>query len=128
MKQMTEDNFLLCAMKSYDNPSCGGMEEFKEDLNRVKYVKRLLNRYIKTGNLKERLILNHLIIFYNVFETTMATKMLFFKLSDVAHPALKTFLSYLSLMPERIEGISEQDILDSDIPIDFSVAQHLRKI
>ena len=62
MKQMTEDNFLLCAMKSYDNPSCGGMEEFKEDLNRVKYVKRLLNRYIKTENQKGKKLFGGIVI------------------------------------------------------------------
>lgn len=128
MMILTEDNFILCAMQNYDNRSCAGMEEFREDLNRIKYIKRLLNRYIKTGNLKERLLLNHLIIFYNVFETTMATRMLFFKLSDAAHPALKTLLTFLERMPERIEGVSEQDILDIDIPIDLRVAQALRKI
>ena len=126
--RLTEENFILFAMKSYDNPSCQTMDEFKDDLNKVKYIKRLLNRYVKTGNIKERLILNHIVIFYNVFGPDAATKMLFFKLDKESYPALKTFLVFLSYMPERITGISAKDILGSDIPVDMKVASILRKI
>jgi hypothetical protein len=74
-----DDVFLQYAMDNYINPSCSGKEEFEEDINRIKYVKRLFGRYFSTGELKERLILNHIIIFYNVFDMEAATKMLFYR-------------------------------------------------
>ena len=64
---LTDDNYVMYAMKHYTNPHCRGVDEFQEDLNRIKYLKRLIRRYISSGELKDRLILNHIIVFYNVF-------------------------------------------------------------
>lgn len=127
MQIMTKENYIVTAMHSYDNPSCHSIEEFKEDLNRIKYIKRLLNRYIKTKKLKERLILNHLIIFTNMFGNEMAVKMLFFKLKPELWSALKTFCILLHIMPEVITGL-EKPIYSNEIPVDVNIANILRKI
>ena len=76
-RRLTNDNFALFAAKYYDNPTCSGVEEFNEDLARIIYVKRLLRKYERTGELRDRLIMNHLITLYNVFGSKAATKMLF---------------------------------------------------
>jgi len=128
MIQLTEDNFIFYAMKAYENTSCQDMVEFREDVSRVKYIKRLLNRYIKTGVLKERLLLNHLIVFYNTFSQPEATRMLFFKSDTSSYSALKTFLVFIDRMPERIDGVLDLEILNSDIPVDLKIANVLRKI
>ena len=91
---LNESNFVMYAMKLYDNPQCSGIEEFQEDLNRIKYIKRLLRRYHKTGVLKERLILNHIIIISNVFGIEGAVKILFYKIEKDLHSLLKTFLAF----------------------------------
>ena len=77
---LNEKNFLEFASKSYSNPNCFSVDEFLEDLARIKYVKRLLNRYVSGGNLQERLIVNHIICIYNVFDIACANQMLFYKL------------------------------------------------
>ena len=94
--QLTEQNFVMFAMKYYQNTQCLNIDEFHDDLKRIKYIKRLFSRYVISGELKERLILNHLIILYNSFGTE-ATKMLFFKIESEFWPQLKTFLLFLSL-------------------------------
>lgn len=127
-EKMTEENYLFQAMKAYDNMGCQSLDEFREDLNRTKYIKRLLNRYTRTGRLKERLILNHLIIFCNTFGNEHAVKMLFFKLDRKLYSSLKTFLTFLNIMPEIIYGVSDRPIRDSDIQVDLKVANVLRKI
>lgn len=125
-EKLDESNFLLYAAKYYDNPSCTTIDEFIEDLNRFKYIKRLLNRYELTGELKDRLIMNHLIILYNVFgEAT--TKMLFYKLKGQLK-FLKPFLILTGRMPEVVYGLSEGMIRTSDIPMDDSIVKILRKI
>ena len=125
-EKLDESNFLLYAAKYYDNPSCTTTDEFIEDLNRFKYIKRLLNRYELTGELKDRLIMNHLIILYNVFgEAT--TKMLFYKLKGQLK-FLKPFLILTGRMPEIVYGLSDGMIRTSDIPIDDSIVKILRKI
>ena len=95
----TNDGFLQYAMEHYKNPDCRGVEEFEEDINRIKYIKRLFGRYFTTGELKERLILNHIITFYNVFDIEPATNLLFYKMEDRFQPLLKTFLVFLSEKP-----------------------------
>lgn len=126
--KLDETNFLLYAAKHYDNPQCFDTLEFYEDLARFKYIKRLFNRYEEAGELKERLVLNHLIILYNVFGTA-ATRMLFFKL-DGYHHMLKPFIVLLGHMPEIINGIGFQNknIISSDIRMDENIVQILRKI
>lgn len=125
---LNKNNFLLYATKYYDNPNCSSVAEFKSDLKRIKYIKRLLNRYLKRGSIKERLILNHIIIMRNCFGVEMTTKMLFFKLEKELYPALKTFLVFLDMIPEKIYDVGEEIINCVEIPIDPKIANALRKI
>ena len=112
---LNEKNFLLYAMKEYNNPQCVQVEEFYDDLKKVKYIKRLFNQYLNEGVLKERLLLNHIIVFYNVFPVRSATRMLFLKIEEKFWPILKTFLVYLSYMSEIIDPINGRAILSDDI-------------
>ncbi len=122
---LTEDNYTYFAMRSYCNPGCLSVDEFHEDLNRTKYLKRLFRRYQATGQLRERLILNHIIIFYNVFGVEPATRLLFFKIEEELHPLLKTFLVYLNYCPEQTIPESKDLI---GIPLDEKVIEVLRKL
>lgn len=124
---LTDDNFLMYAVKAYDSPHCI-MSEFEGDLKRTKYLKRLFRRYKITKTLKERLILNHLILLYNVFGAEAATRILFYRIDEVDYDVLKTFLNYLNYMPDSIRGINGRDIHSSDILIDVDVAEILRQI
>ena len=99
MYELTEDNFVLYAMKFYDNPACKGVEEFKDDLKKFRYLKRLFRKYKVGSGLKERLIVNHIIVIYNLFGIEASTKMLFFKIDEKNWPQLKSFLVFLNLMP-----------------------------
>ena len=125
---LNEKNFLLYAMQHYDNPQCVEVEEFNDDLRKIKYIKRLFNQYFLGGELKERLLLNHIIVFFNVFQTKAATRILFFKLDEKFWPVLKTFLFYLKFMPEdKIESINGKEITVTDILMDQGVIDSLRK-
>ena len=125
---LNEKNFLLYAMKEYNNPQCTDVEEFNDDLKKIKYIKRLLNQYVSEGVLKERLLLNHIIIFYNVFPPAAATRILFFKIEEKFWPMLKPFLFYLKLMPEdKIESIMGREIRTNEILMDQGVIDSLRK-
>ncbi len=124
---LNEKNFLLYAMKEYDNPQCVQVEEFYDDLKKVKYIKRLFNQYLNEGVLKERLLLNHIIVFYNVFPVRSATRILFLKIEEEFWPILKTFLVYLSYMPETIDPINGRTILSDDIQLDQGVVDRLRE-
>jgi hypothetical protein len=97
---LTESTFLLYAMKHYDNPQCTEMSEFEEDVKRFQYLRKLFSRYRLDNELKERLILNHLIVIYNVFGP-QATNMLFMRLHEY-HEYLKPFVEYLNFMPELL--------------------------
>lgn len=114
--ELNDATFLLYAAKSYHNPSCTGVDEFYEDLNRFKYLKRLFKKYEDTGDLKERLILNHIIILYNVFEKDRCTEMLLFKL-DKYVPMLKPFLLFLNYWNT-----------DDNIEMDTGIIEALRKV
>ena len=92
---LTRKNFELFAAKHYDNPECMDIEEFKDDLSRFKYIKRLLRRYADHGDLQERLILNHLIVIYNVFGIEAANKMIWFKIENEHYHYIKPFLVFL---------------------------------
>jgi len=97
--ELNEDNFLLFAIKHYENPQAVTKEDFEKDLNHFKYIKRLLKRYKKSGELKTHLILNHFIILYNIFgEAT--TPMLFFKIENELWCPLKSFIIFLNRLPE----------------------------
>jgi len=123
---LTDANFLMFAMKEYTNQQCTNIDEFYDDLKKIKYIKRLINRFLESGKLKEILILNHLIVFYNVFDNKAATRLLFFKIEDKYWSVLKTFLIYLSMMPETVKGIRGEDIISSDIQLNQEVIDKLR--
>ena len=127
-EDLNDDNFLLFAMKFYDNPQCLSETDFNNDLKIFKYVKRLLNRYKRTGEIKERLMLNHLIMLGNVFPVQVVSRILFFKIPEQYWSALKTFLIFLNYMPEKINSINGKNILSSDIQLDMKIANKLRKI
>jgi hypothetical protein len=124
---LTSENILMYAMKIYDKPNCI-MSEFKEDMKRFNYLKRLFRRYRKIGEIKELLVLNHLVVLYNVFGAEALTRLLFFKMSKEDQPILKTYLIFLSCMPDVVKGIKGQDVLSSDIPVDLKIAEVLREI
>tara|TARA_Y100001963_G_scaffold138346_1_gene203000 strand:+ start:1693 stop:2073 length:381 start_codon:yes stop_codon:yes gene_type:complete len=104
-KLLDKNNFMMYAMKMYTNPQCIGMDEFHEDLNRIKYIKRLLGRYDKKGYMRERLVLNHIIILSNVFGAEACCRILFHKIEDRFHSYLKSFLQYLNLLPIQIPEV-----------------------
>ena len=123
--ELNDDNFLIYAMKFYTSPHCI-MSEFEGDIKRTKYLKKLFRRYKSTKELKERLILNHIILLYNVFGVEPATRILFYKIDERDFDILKTFLVYLNYMPDKVSGIKGKTILSSDILIDLHIAEILR--
>ena len=125
---LTDDNFLMFAMKEYNDIQCTDIEEFYDDLKKIKYIKRLFNIYKNNGQLKERLILNHLIVFYNVFPAQAGTRILFYKIEKDFWPMLKTFLIFLDRMPEKIDSIRGETILTSNIKLDDGIVTRLRSI
>ena len=126
-EQITPANWVQFAMKHYENPQCVEVEEFNDDLKKIKYIKRLFNQYAIEGVLKERLLLNHIIVFYNVFSVEAATRILFYKLEEDVWPMLKTFLFYLNFLPDKIESINGRTIITTEIPMDQGIVDSLRK-
>ena len=125
---LNEGNFLMYSMKEYNNIQCVDIEEYYDDLKKIKYIKRLFNIYLNDGQLKERLILNHLIVFYNVFPIQAGTRILFYKIEEHFWPMLKTFLIFLDRMPDKIESIRGKTILSTDIKLDDGIVTRLRTI
>jgi len=125
---LNDDNFLMFAMKEYNDIQCTDIEEFYDDLKKIKYIKRLFNIYKNTGQLKERLILNHLIVFYNVFPIHAGTRILFYKIEKTFWPMLKTFLIFLDRMPETVESIRGETLRSTDIQLDDGIVTRLRTI
>ena len=125
---LNEKNYVHFAMKYYDNRQCTSIDEFNEDLNKIKYVKRLFNRFLETGELRVNLILNHLIVIYNVFENEAATRMLFYRVEKKFYSILKPFLIFLNRLPEKVYGIDGENILTSHIPLNETTIKELRKI
>lgn len=125
MFELNEDNFLIYAIKNYHSPGSMGLSELEEDLKKIKYVKRLLNRYKASGEASERLVLNHLVVLYNVFGSA-ATDLLFFKLEETYWPELKTYLVFLQRMP--LETVVTQGIPETDIPLNNELIDKLRKL
>tara|TARA_B000000557_G_scaffold175232_1_gene142667 strand:+ start:2887 stop:3276 length:390 start_codon:yes stop_codon:yes gene_type:complete len=128
MEDLNKENIDLFSELSYRNPQCLSSEDFYEDMYRIKYVKRLFNKYNRGGEIKTRLILNHIIAFYNVFENRSATRILFFKMEEKYWPLLKTFLLYLSYMPEIVHSVNGRNIMSDDITIDISIFRELEDI
>jgi hypothetical protein len=117
--EVTDQNYLIVAAKHYNNPQCSSTDEFYEDLNRIKYIKRLINRYIETGDLSERLLLNHIIIFCNVFGIEIGVKLMAVKLEYKYWSVIKTFLVFLKYVePTDLVGIE----------MDKKIIKLLRKI
>ena len=119
--ELNEDNFLLFAIKNYENPQAVTKEDFDKDLNHFKYIKRLLKRYKNTGVLKSHLLLNHFIILYNIFgEAT--TPMLFFKIDEELWPVMKTFVIFLNRFPEYPKTRIH------DVPVDLDCLTELNRV
>lgn len=124
---LNEDNFMMYAMKCYTSPHCI-ISEFEGDIKRTKYLKRLFRRYKITKSLKERLILNHIILLNNVFGPEATSRILFYRIDERDYDILKTFLCYLQIMPEIVYGIKGKNISVYDIPMDPKVTEILLKI
>lgn len=124
---LNDSNVLLYAVKCYDKPNCI-QSEFDDDYKKFRYIKRLLHRYRVTGEIKERLLLNHLILCQNVFGVEASTRILFLKINPKDYSAMKTFLLYTSAMPKIVRGIQGEDIVSSEIEIDARIASILRNL
>lgn len=123
---LDENNYVQYAMQHYDNPQCRDVDEFAKDLEETpKYIKRLLNRYCNGGELRERLIINHLMMFYNVFGVEASTHLLFYKIEEELYPHMKTFLVYLNFY-NRKQRIHNVDI--ERIPLDPKIVRRLREM
>lgn len=120
---INEQTFLTTAMKFYDNPQCFGLKEFENDLKKFLYLKKLFNRYLECGELRERLIINHIIILFNLFGVA-TPEMLFFKIDKEHWNLLATFLVFLDRMPEQIP---EFNINLADLELDSTVTDILEK-
>jgi len=119
--ELNEENFLLFAIKNYENPQAVTKEDFDKDLHHFKYIKRLLKKYKNTGELKTHLLLNHFIILYNIFGEA-ATPMLFFKIEKELWTSLKTFIIFLNKLPEYPKCYLH------DIPVDIECLSQLQRI
>ena len=124
---LNEDNFMMYAMKCYAAPNCI-MSEFEGDIKRTKYLKRLFRRYKVTKTLKERLIINHIILLNNVFGPEVTARILFYRIDERDFDILKTFLLYLNILPEVVRGIRGKSIHTTEIPVDMNIAEILRQI
>ena len=124
---LTDDNIMMYAMKCYNAPHCI-TSEFEGDIKRTKYLKRLFRRYKVTKSLKERLILNHIILLNNVFGTEATARILFYRIDERDYDILKTFLCYLNMMPEVIQGIRGKNVYSAEIPVELNVTEILLKI
>lgn len=121
---ITKDNFIQYCMNHYDNPQCQTIQEFEDDLNRLLYLQKLFLRYRENGELKERLILNHLIVLFNLFND-YAINILFFKVDKQYWNILITFLIFLNRMPDTLPQYS---IITSDYMLNETIINTLRKI
>ena len=115
-RKITRDNWQMYAIKNYDVPNLDSEQEFYEDIKRFKYLKRLFRKYKATGELKTRLVLNHIIVLTNVFGNEAAATLLLFKIEREYWPILKTFLQYLNIMlPEELPNIKVNKTLLSNL-------------
>jgi hypothetical protein len=119
--ELNENNYILFAIKYYDNPQAVAQDDFFEDLNRFKYIKKLLRRYVKSGKLKTTLLINHFIIVFNIFNDA-ALPLLFFKIEKELWSCMKTFLVYLNRIPEYPKSFL------NEIPIDENCLKILNSL
>lgn len=117
--ELNEDNFVLFASRNYNNPQCMSVEEFYHDLHRFKYLKRLFRRYAQNNDLQERLILNHLVVIYNVFGIEAANRMMFYRMEEEYWSVIKTFLIFLNFL-------REDELVD--VPLDQTIVERLRNL
>lgn len=123
---LTNENFIIYCASHYENPHCSSTEEFFEDLKHIKYIKKLLTRYIENGDLKERLILNHLTILCNVFGAEHLPRILYLKMKPQFH-YIKPFLVLLNILPKILYNIADEQVIDTDlIPMDQEIINALR--
>ena len=128
INDLCDENFLIYAAKAYDKPHII-TSEFEEDLRRLKYVKRLLRKYRQTGEFKERLVLNHVIILSNVFGVEATVNMLFYKVDKEDYPLLKTILIFLNYLPKKLTvSFDKYHIRQEEIPVDLDIANVLRNL
>ena len=127
MHDLNNDSLLLYAIKAYDKINYV-KSEFNEDYKTFRYVKRLLQKYRVTGEIRHTLLLNHLTLIYNVFGIEAGTRILFYKIDEADYSVLKTFCVFLNAMPDAILGLNGKDIISSDIPLDLKIVELLRKI
>jgi len=125
---LTDDTFEPYAMKHYTNDCCISMDEFYDDLKRVRYIRALVRRYAASNDLRERLILNHLIALGNVFSIEAVVKMVLFKLEESEYSIIKPFLDYLNFMPKIVYDVAGKDIWSSEIREDKYVIKKLKEI
>jgi hypothetical protein len=119
-QKLNSKNFLDYALMHYENPECKDIDEFSEDVNRIKYLKRLFSRYEQDDDFKSRLVVNHLIVFNNVFGVLPSARILFYRVEEKYHPVLKTCLKFLDRLPAEIP---EVDL--NSIPIEHKVLNML---
>jgi hypothetical protein len=125
---LNDKNFLIYCASHYDNARYISTEDFFEDLNRIKYIKKLITRYIENGELKERLILNHIIVLNNCFGADVCCKILYFKLKSQMK-YIKPFLVLLNILPERLLNVGNEKVVDTDlIDMDQEIVAKLRKV
>lgn len=111
-EKITNDNVIMFAIKHYDNPQCAGETEFQDDMKRFKYIKRLLRKYVEQDDLKERLILNHMIVINNLFGSDAASTLLLFKIEPTYWSVLKTFMNFLGMLPEgELKEVEEDKVV-----------------
>lgn len=127
-EDLNETNFILYCAKNYDGRYYSSTEDFHNDLKRIGYIKKLITRYIESGDLKERLVLNHIIVLNNVFGPIATCRILFLKLSDHIK-YIKPFLLLLNILPDKIYNIDGQEVINTDcIEMDAGIIEALRKI
>lgn len=127
-ENLNDENFYFYCVRNYDKAAFISQEEFEEDLKRIKYLKKLFTRYVKNNDLKERLILNHIIILNNCFGPVALNKILYLKLKDQMK-YVKPFLVLLNIMPEKIYNVNDQNVIDTNfIEMDPKIVEKLRNI
>jgi len=126
-EDLNDLNVILYAAKCYATPSCID-SEFDDDYKKIRYIKRLLHKYRVTGEIKERLLLNHLVVAQNVFGILPTTRMLFVRISEKDYGALKALLTYTSALPNIIKGINGKNINTDDIEIDTNLINILIRL
>lgn len=128
VEHLTHENYLQFCEQYYNDNKYYTPEEFLEDINRVKYIKKLITRYIENDDLKERLILNHIIILNNVFGPEITSKILYLKLKDQMK-YIKPFLVMLNILPEFLYNIDGEEVILTDmIEMDYFIVAKLRKV